>query len=49
MVGLQRKTASRVGKTLDVNVAQFAHVSDGKIVEMWANVFDVHALDEFWS
>lgn len=49
VVGLQRNTASREDKTLDVNVAQVAHLSEGKIVEMWAHVFDVHALDEFWS
>jgi hypothetical protein len=49
IVALQRNTGARAEKTLDVNVAQVAHMANGKVVEMWAHPFDTHAVDEFWS
>lgn len=49
VVGLDRLTATRLGKTLDINLGLVVHVRDGKILEGWDLFSDQYAWDEFWS
>lgn len=48
-VNLDRLTAKRGGKTLDMPMAFVAHIEDGQIVEAWDMPLDTRAWDEFWS
>jgi uncharacterized protein len=49
VVGLQRTTAERDGKSLDVGVCIVFELKDGKIVDGREHHEDVYAWDEFWS
>lgn len=49
VVGMQRDTATRGGKSLDTNEVLIFHVRDGKIVEAWESYIDMAAVDDFWS
>lgn len=49
VVNLERLTAQRNGKNLDVNLALVVHVRDGKISEVWDLFSDQYGWDEFWS
>lgn len=48
-IALGQMTASREGKTLDVNFVEVCHWRDGKLVEEWLMYDDQQANDEFWS
>jgi ketosteroid isomerase-like protein len=48
-VGLVVLRAERNGKTLAVNDAHVWHVANGKFSEFWSCVFDLEALNTFWS
>ena len=48
-VALNRATASRKGKQLDLLGADVFHAKNGKIVEFWAFSEDQRLDDEFWS
>ncbi len=48
-VALNRATATRQGKKLDLLGADVFHVRNGKIVEFWAFSEDQRIDDEFWS
>ncbi len=48
-VALHRSRGQRGGKKLDNLECIVFHIVDGKAVEIWSHVFDVHANDEFWS
>ena len=49
VVGLDRVTARRGDRTLDMNRVVIAHVRDGKLSEVWLVPEDQYAFDEFWS
>jgi ketosteroid isomerase-like protein len=48
-VNLDRVTASRSGKALDINLSLVVHIRDEKIAEAWDFFSDLYAWDEFWS
>jgi uncharacterized protein len=49
VIGLQRSTAERDGKRLDVEDCIVFELKDGKIVDGREHFEDLHAWDEFWS
>ena len=50
VVGLDRVTAMRSdGRTIDQNRIVIGHVRDGALTEVWLNVEDQYAFDEFWA
>ena len=49
VVGLDRVTARRGERTLDMNRVVIAHARDGKLTEVWLVPEDQYAFDEFWS
>lgn len=48
-VNIERVTASRDGRQLDIVVALVLRIKDGKITEVWEHFFDFKAWDDFWS
>jgi hypothetical protein len=48
-VGLHRLTASREGRSLDINGTAVCHVHAGKISEMWIGWQSQRTFDEFWG
>ncbi len=49
VVGLHRATASRGGKTLDLNGTSLCHMADGTITEVWLYWQSQRTFDEFWN
>src|SRR4051794_34022210 len=49
VVGIQRSTAERDGKQLDVADCIVFQLEDGRIVDGREHFEDLHAWDEFWS
>ena len=49
VIGLQRSTAERDGKRLDVGDCIVFELKDGKIVDGREHFHDLYAWDEFWS
>jgi uncharacterized protein len=49
VVNLERVTATRGIKQLDVDLILVVHPRDGKIAEVWDRFSDQYAWDEFWS
>jgi ketosteroid isomerase-like protein len=49
VIGLQRSTAERDGKRLDVGVCIVFELKDGKVVDGREHHNDLYAWDEFWS
>jgi ketosteroid isomerase-like protein len=49
VVGLDRVTAKRGDKRLDMTRCLVAHVVDGKPAQIWVVVNDQYTFDEFWS
>ncbi len=48
-IALFRGHAQRDGKTLDNPTCLKMRIAEGKIVEVWEFVWDLFAVDEFWS
>ena len=48
-VALFRITATRGGKTLNVNACEVVHVRNGQVVEEWLSFDDQYAADDFWA
>ncbi len=48
-VGLDRVTARRGERSIDMNRVLIAHAQEGKLTEMWLVPEDQYAFDEFWS
>jgi ketosteroid isomerase-like protein len=46
---LQRNTATREDRALDVNEALVMHIRDGRIAEVWELYADQAAYDAFWN
>jgi len=49
VVGIQRSTAERDGKRLDVGNCIVFELKDGKVVDGREHFNDLYAWDEFWS
>ena len=49
VIGLQRSTAERNGKRLDVGNCIVFELRDGKVVDGREHFNDLYAWDEFWS
>jgi ketosteroid isomerase-like protein len=49
VVGIQRSTAERDGKRLDVGNCIVFELKDGRIVDGREHFHDLYAWDEFWS
>ena len=49
VVGIQRSTAERNGKHLDVGDCIVFQLKDGRITDGRAHFHDLYAWDEFWS
>jgi ketosteroid isomerase-like protein len=49
VIGLQRSTAERDGKALDVGNCIVFELKDGKVVDGREHFNDLYAWDEFWS
>jgi uncharacterized protein len=49
VVGIQRNSAERDGKQLDVDVCLAFQLENGRITEGAEHVRDLYAWDEFWS
>lgn len=49
VIGLQRSTGERDGKSLDVGNCIVFELKDGKVVDGREHFNDLHAWDEFWS
>ena len=49
VIGLQRSTAERDGKSLDVGNCIVFELKDGKVVDGGEHFNDLYAWDEFWS
>ena len=49
VIGLQRSTAERDGKRLDVGNCIVFELKDGKVVDGREHFNDLYAWDEFWS
>lgn len=48
-VNLDRLTAKRGEKELNVNLALVVHIQGGKIAEAWDVFYDQYGWDDFWS
>jgi uncharacterized protein len=48
-VNLERITATRESRRLDIQLAVVCHVRDGKLIEAWDMFSDTQAWDDFWS
>jgi uncharacterized protein len=48
-VVLAHNTATRQGKTLDINEVAVYHIEGGQVVEAWYHNEDDYRDDEFWS
>jgi uncharacterized protein len=49
VVAVQRATAHREGKRLDITACQLMSIKDGKILSVRGHYSDQQALDDFWS
>ena len=49
VVGIQRSTADRDGKHLDVGNSILFQLKDGRIIDGREHFHDLYAWDEFWS
>ena len=49
VVGIQRNTAERDGKRLDVGDCIVFQLKDGRIIDGRDHIDDLYAWDEFWS
>lgn len=49
VVGIQRDTATRNGKTLSINTCIVFELKDGRVVSGTEYVYDLHALEAFWA
>ena len=49
VIGLQRSTAERDGKKLDVSNCIVFELKDGKVVDGREHFHDLYAWDDFWS
>ena len=49
VIGLQRSTAERDGKRLDVGNCIVFELKDGKVIDGREHFNDLYAWDEFWS
>jgi ketosteroid isomerase-like protein len=49
VIGLQRSTAKRDGKSLDVGNCIVFELRDGRVVDGREHFNDLYAWDEFWS
>ena len=49
VIGIQRSTAQREGKRLDVGNCIVFELKDGKVVDGREHFNDLYAWDEFWS
>ncbi len=49
VIGLQRSTGERDGKSLDVSNCIVFELKDGKVVDGKEHFNDLYAWDEFWS
>jgi ketosteroid isomerase-like protein len=49
VVGIQRSTGERDGKSLDAGNAILFELRDGKVVDGREHFHDLYAWDEFWS
>ncbi len=49
VVGIQRNSAERDGKHLDVDVCLVFQLKDGRVTEGGEHYRDLYAWDEFWS
>jgi ketosteroid isomerase-like protein len=49
VVGLQRSTAERDGKRLDVGNCIVFQLQDGRVTDGREHIHDLYAWDEFWS
>jgi len=49
VVGIQRSTAERDGKRLDVGDCIVFRLKDGRIIDGRDHIDDLYAWDEFWS
>jgi hypothetical protein len=49
VVALVKSTATRRGKTVDMDQVFVFHVAGGKAVEVWLTPSDAYAADEFWA
>jgi ketosteroid isomerase-like protein len=49
VVGIQRSTADRDGKHLDVGNAILFQLKDGRVIDGREHFNDLYAWDEFWS
>lgn len=48
--GLDRVTARRPdGRTIELSRIVIAHVTDGRLIEIWLHPEDQYTFDEFWS
>jgi ketosteroid isomerase-like protein len=48
-VALYATVAEREGRRLEDNNVSTFHIRDGKAAEVWTQVTDMYAIDEFWS
>lgn len=48
-VALYATVAEREGRRLEDNNVSTFHIRDGKVSEVWTQVTDMYAIDEFWS
>ena len=48
-VALYATVAERDGRRLEDNNVSTFHIRDGKASEVWTQVTDMYAIDEFWS
>ena len=49
VVGVQRSSAERDGKRLNVGNCIVFQLKDGRVTEVWEHFEDLYAWDEFWS
>ena len=49
VIGIQRNSAERDGKHLDVDVCLLFQLKDGRVTEGWEDYRDLYAWDDFWS
>jgi ketosteroid isomerase-like protein len=49
VIGIQRNTAERDGKRLDVGDCIVFQLKDGRIIDGGDHIDDLYAWDEFWS
>ena len=48
-VALLTARGERAGRQLNDNMVETFHFRDGKVSEVWVQVTDLYANDEFWS